>query len=298
MLINWFFFWIGIVFLGLAKIKSIIYGYSTPKVFPISEFQRCVEYDIKVVNRWTELLQNYTKDGELFNFSNKSILELGPGSDLGAGLYILSKSAKDYTAVDINNLIQKVPAQFYNVFFNYLHDKENIDTSFLIKEFEKSQTGNSDKLNFIWQKDFDVACAMGSHKVDVVLSNCSFEHFENVRKTINDISSVSSPGAIFIALVDMRTHSRWILEKDPNNIYRYPDKLYNFFNFSGIPNRVRPFQYKEALEKNGWKNVKIIPTLTLDNHEFNLIKEHFDTEFHESKNQMNYLSMQVYATKI
>ena len=78
------------IILILSKIKSVISGYSTPKPFGISDFQRCVEYDIKVVDGWVKMLRKYIKDDKIHNLNNKSILELGPGSDLGVGLYLLS----------------------------------------------------------------------------------------------------------------------------------------------------------------------------------------------------------------
>ena len=55
-LINWCYYWSGILFLFLAKARSIIEGY-TPKDFSMNEFQQCVEYDIEVVDRWISHLR-------------------------------------------------------------------------------------------------------------------------------------------------------------------------------------------------------------------------------------------------
>jgi SAM-dependent methyltransferase len=297
-LLNWFFYWAGIVFLALSRARSIIKGYSAPKPFPIQESLKCVEYDIKVVDILITFLREYTQDAKLSTLNKKSILELGPGSDLGVGLYLLSKSAKEYVAIDVNNLIQSVPERFYDVFFTYLREKEHIDTSFLIEELNKTRSGNFDKLNYIYRKDFDIINAIGSRKVDIVFSNAAFEHFDNIYETIKAVSAVTIPGAIFIALVDLKTHSRWIRDKDPNNIYRYPRWLYRLLSTSGTPNRIRPYQYKEALEKNGWNNIKIKSGNTLEDARYNFIKEHLDKEFIENINQMKYLSIWIGATKV
>ena len=63
---------------------------------------------------------------------------------------------------------------------------------------------------------------------------------------------------MIVAEVDLMTHSRWIREKDPLNIYRYPQWLYRLFYFRGQPNRVRPSRYREAFQRLGW-NVNITP---------------------------------------
>ena len=88
--------------------------------------------------------------------------------------------------------------------------------------------------------------------MDIVFSQAAFEHFDDVQRTIQELSAGCSSNAVAIISVDLQTHSRWIRDKDPNNIYRYPDWLYNKFYFKGTPNRVRPYEYKELFEKYGW----------------------------------------------
>jgi hypothetical protein len=138
---------------------------------------------------------------------------------------------------------------------------------------------------------------LGSRKVDFIFSQAAFEHFEDVSKTVKDISLISKSGTILISVVDLKTHSRWIRDKDPNNIYRYSKWVYNLFTTSGSPNRVRPYQYKEMLEENGWKNVVIKPRKTLDDKKYNLVKNHFNKKFLDAKNQMSYLGIWLCATK-
>jgi hypothetical protein len=60
-----------------------------------------------------------------------------------------------------------------------------------------------------------------------------------------------------VAEIDLKTHSRWIRDHDPNNIYRYPDGLYDLFWFRGIPNRVRPHQYEAAFARHGWRDIQV-----------------------------------------
>ena len=84
------------------------------------------------------------------------------------------------------------------------------------------------------------------------------------------------------------THSRWIREKDPLNIYRYSERIYGMFHFKGQPNRVRPHQYRRAFESNGWTNVSITPAQRIDSVPRGLNRRFSDPE-------MTYLSIVVQA---
>ncbi len=84
-----------------------------------------------------------------------------------------------------------------------------------------------------------------------------------------------------------------IREKDPNNIYRFPEWLYRLFYFRGIPNRVRPYQYKKALEQFGWKNVTVSPLKAIKNPPYSGMNNAFSSD----KNQMDYLSIIICAKK-
>jgi len=291
---NGFYFCVGIIFLILAKIKNRIIGY-TPKTFSMAEIERCVEYDIHVADDWLKRLKEYIP---AYTIQNKHILELGPGSDLGVGLYLLSKSAKKYTAVDIYDLASNVSPDFYNSFFTYLQGKEHINTISLEEELRKTQHNNNDKLNYICTPDFNFTEVISSDdKVDIIFSNAAFEHFSNFQKTIRDLNKIVLPGSILIASVDLCTHSRWIRDKDPNNIYRYSNLLYKLFSFNSSPNRIRPYQYKAALEQNNWENIVIQPKMSLDNKRLICFQDHLNKNFKDAVNQMDYLSIWICATK-
>jgi len=294
---NQFYYFAGIAFLLLSKIKNILQGYSSPKPFSIGEVNRNIEYDISVVDNWIEHLYRY-KNGEN-SLRDKRILELGPGSDLGTGLYLLSKNAGEYNAVDVNNLVKSVPSSFYEKLFTRLKKaNSDINESFLRDELHKAENSSNGKLNYVCRNDFNIAAALNGRRIDIIFSQAAFEHFENIDNTIHSISDVAVKGAVIVAQIDLKTHSRWIRDKDPNNIYRYPTWLYNLFGFRGIPNRVRPYKYKETFEKYGWGDVKIEPNelLSRDVHEFE--KKYLNSTFYSRKNQMHYLSVWLYATKL
>lgn len=295
-LTNWFYFVTGIIFLVLSRAKYLIYGYS-PKPISTSDFEKCAVYDVAVVTKWINQLARYTGVSQADTLANKSILELGPGSDLGVGLYLLSKEAKEYHAVDVYNLVENTPDDFYSFFLSYLNSKEHIDASPLMEELRRTKSGHSRRLHYHWSPGFNISKAMDQCKVDIILSNAAFEHFDNVGETIKDFTAVSKAGTILIASVDLKTHSRWIRDKDPNNIYRYPNWLYRFLSFRGTPNRLRPYHYRQALERNGWDNVQIESESTIDEFRNKSTLRYLDKQFRKDENQMEYTSIWIFATK-
>ena len=106
----------GLAILFLNKIRHELQGYTTPKPFHSTEYLRAIEYDILVVSKWFDVLSGYVNDENYAK--DKQILELGPGEDLGIGLYLLCKGIKKYNALDVFNLIKQTPANFLyrNVF--------------------------------------------------------------------------------------------------------------------------------------------------------------------------------------
>jgi SAM-dependent methyltransferase len=289
-----FFYMTGMGFLALAKAKNILQGYSSPKPFSVSEAEKCIEYDMRVVDSWLHRLGEYTHG--VCSVAGKSILELGPGSDLGIGIYLLSKGCSQYNACDVNDLMLSTPDSFYEKFFLKIKSTDNrADIDLLKSQLAKTKKGDSSRLNYVVRKDFDIVSAFGESSVDLVFSQAAFEHFDDIEAVASKVSAVCRPGAILIAEIDLKSHSRWIRDKDPNNIYRYPERVYNIFRFRGSPNRMRPFQYKEAFERRGWSDVSITAVSKLHNDKGGL--SGMNRAFADEKHQMDHLSIVLCARK-
>jgi SAM-dependent methyltransferase len=235
------YFGAGLGFLGLAKIKHSIQGYRTPKPFALSEVDKCIEYDQRVAANYIRNLAAYDS-----TVAGKKILELGPGSDVGVGICLLAAGARHYTAFDRFPLARAVPREFYDRF-----------------EKRLGRSGSMDHIDYKYRGDFKLSAALPDQSVDVVVSNAAFEHFVDVPEIARQLFRVVRPGGVLCAEIDLRTHSRWIRDKDPNNIYRYPDWLYRLFRFGGIPNRQRPRDYRRALEAAGWTRIVMAPAMSL-----------------------------------
>ena len=111
------------------------------------------------------------------------------------------------------------------------------------------------------------------------------------------LSRIVKSGAILIAEVDLKTHTRWIRDADPLNIYRYSGSIYDMFRFRGSPNRFRPFEYEEALRKYGWAKIRILPLTVIEQGYLSGILGGLDSNFKDRVNQMEYLTMMICATK-
>lgn len=307
-----FYYLIGIGFLALAKAKNILLGYTTPKPFSISEPEKCVEYDMHVVELWLFHLLKFTHS-ETF-LIGKNVLELGPGSDLGVGIYLLALGAKKYNACDVNDLVKTAPDSFYRLLFERLRtiksqsdikegsiclrgyfEQEWLNIDILKEYLVEMKAGHASRLNYIVRSDFDLVSAFGVNTIDLVFSQAAFEHLDDFDSTVEQLSVVCKPGAVVVAEIDLKTHSRWIRDRDPNNIYRYGNNVYKAFWFRGIPNRIRPFNYKETFERFGWKDVSIIPlsSVNISNRRTSCLNKRFRADI----NQMDYLSIMLCARK-
>ena len=287
-----FFYLTGIGFLALANAKYILRGYATPKTFPSSEIERCIAYDIQVVDKWLQHLVKYTHDNNYF--AGKNVLELGPGSDLGIGIYLLSLGVAKYNACDVTDLEKTTSDKFYQCFFERLKIM-NIpgDIVYLKDELHKAKNGNGSNINYVVRKDFNFVSALGSNTIDLVFSQAAFEHFDDIDATVAQLSAVCKPGAVIVAVIDLKTHSRWIRDKDPNNIYRYGEGIYKAFWCRGFPNRIRPFQYRKTFEHHGWEDITISPLKMLDGANCGRMHRHF----RDDVDQMDYLSILFCARK-
>jgi SAM-dependent methyltransferase len=239
----------GLVFLGLAMVKHRLAGYSTPKRVGSDNFDGCIAYDMQVVDDWLDAARRYGNGG--FSIAGKDVLELGPGSDLGNGLYLLALGANSYAAVDAIDNASRMPQAFYSLMAETLSARGLAG--------DPSAIGT--KVQLFHSPQFAIAEAVGERTFDVVFSNAAFEHFEDIDAVMNDVAKLLRPGGILITIIDLITHSRWIREKDPNNIYRYPDWLYRMFRFKGIPNRLRPHEYRAAAERHGLAEIVVEPLI-------------------------------------
>ncbi len=280
----------GIGFLSLAKAKSIVRGYSTPKPFALTDTERCIDYDLRTVDAWLRALASYSGGA----VAGQHVLELGPGSDLGVGLTLLARGASSYTACDVHDLATRAPGAFYDALLARLQQSVPGTDLALLRQALDGVGRNDSALRYRVLPSFDLTAAAAPGSIDLVFSQAAFEHFDDVDDVVGQLTTVCRPGAVLIAEIDLKTHSRWVRDHDPNNIYRFPDPVYRTFRFRGSPNRMRPYQYRRIFERHGWKAVRITPLTQLDSvHGSSGMAGRFTGE----ENQMEYLTILLSATR-
>lgn len=292
---NLYYRFIGAVVIVLNYIRHRLAGYQTPRTFDVTQVDKAVDYDLKITERWNSYLRNYLKNDEPFR--DKIVLELGPGPDLGTGLITLATGAKKYIALDVNNLANSAPPDLYEKLFEKL--LETFDDSVI--QYVKEQLNyfnirKKSNLEYIVDKDFSISGL--KEKVDLVISQVAFEHFDNIEETIKEIGKIIKKGGVLYSHVDMKTHTRWIKDRDPLNIYRYGDLFWNMFKFKGSPNRIRMFQYKTFLERNGWYDVFIEPRTVVEEEYLQKVQPSLNKYFGKlDSSEMRILSFIVMAYK-
>lgn len=226
-------------------------------------------------------------------------MELGPGADLGVGLFLLAEKAENYTAVDVYNFIRSTPPELYEHLFEYLEESglDNEIVEGLKLQLELSKENQSERLNFQHIEDFDLSVFPKSN-FDLVVSNSAFEQFDDPARTISQLSKIVKSGAKFIALINLKTHTKVISNRDPLNIYRYNNSIYQWLRFKGSSNRMRPYEYENALKLHDWTDIKIFPRILLKKDYLEKVNHTLNKKFRDDINQMQNLTVVICATKL
>lgn len=284
----------GSGFLGLAWLKHTLRGYHTPRPFSVGDPERCIAYDWSVVEAWNSALRDYCGEDEPFR--DRDVLELGPGADLGVAGFLLALGADSYRAADIRPLLAALNQDFYAPLKRRAAHLTNLrDAAAITDELSRAHIGQGQRVQWTYRRDFDLDAMVPEDGVDVVVSQAAFEHFDDVRRTCWQLARAVRPNGVLVAEIDLMTHSRWIRDRDPLNIYRHSDKLYRLLHFRGIPNRLRPNEYVDALRVAGWVDIQVIPKESLSQAQLDEVRIHLQRRWHGDDADMRALSIVVLA---
>jgi hypothetical protein len=282
----------GAAILAANKVRHAVRGYRTPRPFASAQIDRAVDYDFSVVDGWLECLEEFC--GEKVDLSGKRVLELGPGADLGVALILLAGGAASYTAFDVHRLADAAGPEFYDKLLSKLADRA--DAADLRRQLALTQDGSPDKLRYECSGDFDLS-VLAESSIDLIVSQAAFEHFDDPRRTIAQATKLAAAGATLIVEIDLSTHTRWIRDRDPLNIYRYRDSFYGSMKFRGSPNRVRPNEYRKMLSDAGWRDIKQLPLAALDEEYLAKVQPSLAKQFKSRDAEMECLSIALCARK-
>jgi SAM-dependent methyltransferase len=288
---------IGTVIFLLNRIRYGLRGYRDPRPFPASDFNRAIDYDLAVVAAWRRFLGPWLKTE--FSFTGLRVLELGPGADLGVGTALLALGAASYTAVDVNRLVDGVVPGFHERLLERLRAKQpesSLKLAGVLEEVNRAAGGEGQRLRYVYLPSFDLSI-LGAGSIDLVVSHAAIEHFDDPGATFRQLADVVRPGGLLVAQVDLMTHTRWIRERDPLNIYRFGDGFYRWARFRGAPNRVRPAAYERMLRDAGWTEAAAIPDLVLPSEYVETVRGALAPRFRDAENRMEWLSLYLCARR-
>ena len=246
---------LGLGFLGLAWGKSKLNGYSTPNGVAKSDPDGQIAYLLDIFAS----LRRFMPPG--FDLRGRDVLELSPGASRGNGVLFLALGARSYHAIDVFDLAAGEDPGFYARLLDRFPEGCTTDRA---RARAFAGTPGLREFGYAVGRDFDIPRLAEGRRFDLIVSCAAFEHYDHPASAIAAMTQVARPGCEAVHIIDLQTHSRWIREHDPNNIYRYPEALYRLFAFPGQPNRQRPADYVRGFESQGWSDVRFVPSRTID----------------------------------
>lgn len=293
---GWWFL-VGLAAMAANKVRHALRPYRRPRPFSPSDVTRAAEYDREVWASWMEYLGDYL--GRPYDLAGKTVLELGPGPDLGVAALGLAAGAGRYIAFDRFPLARATPRATHERVVEEVLARAGVaaDKAEGLRQcVQDALAERSGPVRYVCREDFDLAAA-GLPKVDLIVSQAAFEHFEHPQETIAQLARSAAPGAVFLAVVDLQTHTGLVRERDPLNIYRYSPRLYRRLSFAGAPNRARPAEYVRWLAEAGWTNVQARALAVLTESYVRAVAPHLAAPFREAATQMEMLTVVLCATK-
>lgn len=234
------------------KVRRTLRPYDRPRPWSARDIDRSIQYVFDVVDNWD---LGFRDAGITDWVRGRSVVELGPGPDLGTGLILLARGARRYLAIDRFVLIGSTPPEFYQRLLERLEGEPDVERARQAHRIFRQGSLDGDLRYALLPEDPAGAEVPSGPPPDLWVSQAAFEHVGDPLGLSRLVTSWCSGDAIALHHVDAATHTPWIRTADPLNILRYPGGLYKTLSFPGSPNRWRSGRYMEAFNDLGWKVV-------------------------------------------
>lgn len=290
---------LGLALMAINQWRHRVLGYRNPRPRGPRNPREALQYDQAVVRNWLEHLRQYELDHPgSGNPEGRDVLEIGPGPDLGTGLILLAEGASSYAAVDAHPLLSQKRERQHRRIAALLARERGLsgrERDELI-DLAAGAGQEGSRLSYHHLPDFDLT-SLEPNSVDLIVAHSSFEHIADVDRSLGEMARCARSNAVLVAEIDLQTHTRWIRDHDPLNIYRYRQQLYRSLSFNGSPNRVRPDQYLESLERHEWRNPRFFPRRVLDRDYVRAVEPSLNRHFRGDVEQLCWMSVVLCARR-
>ncbi|PWT90209.1 MAG: hypothetical protein C5B54_07560 [Acidobacteria bacterium] len=261
----------------------------------LSETGESISYAEKIFNSFSGVCREYC--GKL---EGLRILELGPGTNLAAGVYFVLAGVSDYTAVDALAAFPERPKEFYTNLIDELRNRPQLVGRASIPEevmneiltINESVGWNEKKVKYVTPV-YAERMPFQTGEFDFIYSNASFEHFEEPQKVIREIHRVLKSGGFTAHVIDLRDHIDF---NKPLEFLKFSPEKYVFTSPYGT-NRWRASDFEKAFREAGLEIRKFVTNETWDitDEEY----KNFDPFFREkyTREDLSILGVTVIARK-
>lgn len=268
------------------KIEAIIFNIFKKKNFK-KEAANIIKRNLKIYKIITSRLQRHTRN---FTITNKTILEIGPGSSLILAILFILNGAKKVILIDRYK-------QIYNNEFNRKLNKLFI--KFYIRKSHKGSIRDyqeiMERIEYFGYSGIENLMSIKKNSVDLVFSLSVLEHVDNLKKAISVVSFILKPKGYFYNSIDLRDHFH-IRDKCYLDFLKYPN---TFWNLIGHTNRERYYTYIKLFQKYNFNIIKIILRKFRSLEKINEIKKNFNKKYSKlSADELSISSFKILAQRL
>jgi SAM-dependent methyltransferase len=251
-------------------------------------------HSLDIFNQYQLGLEDAGLDPEYFK--GKSILEIGPGSNLGVQLNFIARGATSAFALDRFPDVQSTEkeAAIYEKIFDHLNDNQKE----LLKDTYKTENNipvfMGNKIQYFGNCSLEKALRKFSDedgdivtKFDVVVSHLALEHVANLNKGIYSVKKILNTGGICIFICNLKSLGGvYNHVNEPLRLLNYSEKLWRrMFSKRGGSNRVRAYGYRKRLEVNNFKILSFKILESMSAADLKKAKRHFNDRFASLTNE-------------
>lgn len=227
---------------------------------PERYFETRARHALTIVNSWA----SHLPDG-LEAFRNQSVLEIGPGRDMGTVHIIAALGARHVWAID--RFKGAWEANWHDRFLRVLKRvlvgwNPAVDTTAIDHAMAASSL-ECERITFIGEP-FELAGANLRASADLTVSHSVFEHFYSVEDAAVALAAATRPGGRGVHHVDFRDHRNF---GTPLEFLLIEDEVYQepaMNDEYGRGNRIRSQEMQTILEGAGFESVGFVPDQMAD----------------------------------